>query len=375
MIEIKKDSGIPLYKQIYTTFKKKIESGVIHPGEKIPSELELNKKLKVSRYTIRMALNQLVQEGYLKREGGKGTFVSKPEGNIKRKSLLIGCLLYKADNEMESPIVRHLTSIFSKENALLTIYQIADHGQLENTCYRIIKDGKVDGLIVSSVFSEEDVNLIKNLQNAQIPVVIIGRRIENTKVDWVIVDGIFGSFHLTKYLIECGHEKIILLVNEPPTSVVWDRIAGYKSAFYHFGKEVPEDFIIDCRTTHFENSEIVAYKKIKEILNWSKGKLPTAIFAISDVGAIGVIKALTEEGYKIPDDFSVVGFDNIPVSTHFSLTTVETPFKEMTEIASEILMERIRKNQVIPETPYKKIVKPEVIIRNSVKNLKGGERK
>ncbi|MCD6408438.1 GntR family transcriptional regulator [bacterium] len=372
MIEIKRDSSIPLYKQIYLMFKKKIEKGLLLPGEKIPSELELNKALKVSRYTIRAALNQLVQEGYLKRKDGKGTFVSKPVIKKKKETVLIGVVVYKADNVMESPLLRYLTSVFSKKDVLLTIYQVADHGQLENTCDRILKNGKVDGVIASSVFSEEDVNLIKQLQNSGIPVVILGRRIDNVKVDWIIVDGTFGAYHLTKYLIESGHEKIVLLVNEPPSSVVWDRIAGYKSAFYHFGKEVSEELIVDCGTSHFENSEEMAYRKMKEILKWGKEKKPTAIFAISDAGAIGVIKSLTEDGYKVPDDFSVVGFDNIPLSRHFSLTTVETPFKEMAEIASGIIMERIRKNKIIPETPYKKIVKPKVIIRNSVKKLRGG---
>ncbi|MEM2117382.1 MAG: substrate-binding domain-containing protein, partial [Thermoplasmata archaeon] len=217
-----------------------------------------------------------------------------------------------------------------------------------------------------SIFSEGDNDLIEYLQKHNIVVVSIGRRIDTTNIDWVICDSAYGAYLMTDYLIKMGHKKIMLLINEPHTCVIWDRIIGYKLAHLNSSIEIDESLIIDCNTKFFENSREKAYLKTKEIIEKGE-KLPDAIFCVSDAGAIGVINALREKGYKIPEDVSVCGFDDVPTAEIFDLTTIRNPYEEMSKKGIEIILKNIKTKITIPENPEKIILKPEIIIRNSVK--------
>ncbi|MCM8767832.1 MAG: GntR family transcriptional regulator [Candidatus Omnitrophica bacterium] len=366
IFDIKKDKI--LYKEIAKALKEKILNGKFKVGEKIPSEKQLSKILNVSRHTVREGIEELVKEGYLVKKQGSGTYVKFPESEIEK--CVIGVFVYKADNQTDSPYLKYITTYLSRKNTLLTIYQISDYPELQSLCKKIVNEKFVKGIISLSIFSEGDRDLIEFLQSHQITVVNIGRRIDTANLDWVICDSAYGSFLITKYLIELGHKKIMFLINEPHTCVIWDRLIGYKFAHQYFGIEIDEDLIIDCNTKFFENSKEKAYLKIKEIIKRRKA-LPDAIFCVSDAGAIGVIKGLEEIGYKVPDDISVCGFDDISSAELFNLTTIRNPYEEMSKKAVEIILNNIEKKIFIPENPLKIILKPEIIIRNSVKERRG----
>jgi DNA-binding LacI/PurR family transcriptional regulator len=367
-LRIKKDGEKKVYKEIAEKIRRNIIRGYLKRGDRLPSEIELSKNFGVSRQTLRRAIDELVEEGFIERKHGSGTYITSPKLEKNDKKLLIGILVYKTHDNIPSPQISYFTSFLKKKNCLLTIYQVADYGQLEDACEEIVEDKSVSGIISLSIFSEGDRDLIEYLQKNKIYVLSLGRRIDTAKIDWIIVDSSYGSYKMTEYLIKNGHRKINLLVNEPVSCVIWDRIVGFKLALLNYGIEFDEKFIIDCKTNFFEDSKEKAYKKIKEILK--KGNdLPTAIFSVSDAGAIGAIKALKEEGYKIPEDISICGFDDIPLAEDFNLTTVKTPYYQMTKKAVEIIMENIRKQIIIPEEPKKEIFKPEIVIRGSVKEI------
>ncbi|MCM8802713.1 MAG: GntR family transcriptional regulator, partial [Candidatus Omnitrophica bacterium] len=223
-----------LYKEIAKVLKENILSRKLKVGEKIPSENQLSKILNVSRHTVRLGIEELVREGYLVKKQGQGTFVKLPELELEIEKCLIGVFVYKADEQTDSPYLKYLTTFLSREDILLTIYQISDYPELEGLCRKIINDKFVKGIISLSIFSEGDKDLIEFLQRHQIIVINIGRRIDTTNVDWVICDSAYGSFLMTKYLIETGHKKIMFLINEPHTCVIWDRLIGYKLAHQYF---------------------------------------------------------------------------------------------------------------------------------------------
>ena len=366
--KINRDGEKKVYKEIAEKIRKNIIRGYLKVGDRLPSEIELSKSFGVSRQTLRRAIDDLIKDGFIERKHGSGTYVTSPKIQIKNKKLLIGLLVYKAHDNIPSPQISYFTSFLKKEDCLLTIYQVSDYGQLEDTCEEIVKDKSVSGIISLSIFSEGDRDLIEYLQKNKIYVLSLGRRIDTARIDWIIVDSAYGAYKMTEYLIKKGHKKINLLVNEPVSCGIWDRIVGFKLALINYGIEFDEKFIIDCKTNFFEDSKEKAYKKIKEILK-NGNDLPTAIFSVSDAGAIGTIIALKEEGYKIPDDISVCGFDDTPLAEHFNLTTVKTPYYQMTKKAVEIMIENLRKQIIIPKEPKKEIFEPRIVIRTSVKEI------
>ncbi|HAJ33275.1 MAG TPA: hypothetical protein DCK79_07855, partial [Candidatus Atribacteria bacterium] len=170
------------------------------------------------------------------------------------------------------------------------------------------------------------------------------------------IDDITGGFLATQYLIGLGHKKIGHITGPYNTTAAMDRIKGYKKALQYYGilfnkKYVGEgDFRIKG-----------GYQMMNNYLKLDNP--PTAIFTANDLLAVGAIEAIREKGYDVPNDFSIVGFDDIRLASYLSppLTTIRQPMIEMGYLAIIKLLERIE-NKVSHENIF---IKPELIERKS----------
>ncbi len=153
------------------------------------------------------------------------------------------------------------------------------------------------------------------------------------KIDTVQPDNKGGAAELAKALVGLGHKRFAVLAGPRKLSTVVDRLAGFTEALADHGISLHEDDVVEAAFTRDGG-----YDATKRLLAGRKRKLPTCVFAVTDVMAIGALTALREEGLSVPGDISVAGFDDIPVVRDLApaLTTVRLPLEELGERAMDL---------------------------------------
>ena len=218
----------------------------------------------------------------------------------------------------------------------------------------------VDGVIVVSKIWDKD-NYDK-LINSKIPMVFIDH--EEVNKNCVYTNSYDSIYHAVTYLYEKGHRNIAYIGGELDQIVGKERYEGYVKALEDFNLSIYPRWYLYAEKYSFEN----AYNAVKKLLTSDVPK-PTAIVASGDVMAIGAMKAIKEHGLKVPDDISLIGFDNIRMAAYVSpaLTTIAQSFEDLAKNACELLLTQIKNNNATP----KKIVVPSTLVeRESVKEIK-----
>jgi LacI family transcriptional regulator len=182
--------------------------------------------------------------------------------------------------------------------------------------------------------TKEDLKPFKKLN---IPLLLLDSYFESENLDTVIINNLEGVYKATCYLAELGHIDIGYLHSSVWINNFDQRMAGFKKAINHKGLKLNKNFIF-CLESTIDGS----YKNMFNVLE-NKPKLPTALFADNDIIAFGAIKAMKEFGIKIPQDVSIIGFDDMPFCEMIDppLTTVMVYKQRMGMIALKRLVERI----------------------------------
>lgn len=212
-----------------------------------------------------------------------------------------------------------------------------------------------DGMIVWGTRMSEE--RFAALCQSTIPVVAVARYIKNKPIHAVTVDDYKGGYLGTRHLLELGHRRIGFIGNLHGISSADDRFCGYRKALQEYSVEIDRNLVISA--DFYQES---GYTAMKEILPQHARGL-TAVFAASDLMALGAIKAAIEAGLSIPGDISVVGFDNMPNADLLliPLTTIATPIHELGEKAAIKLLKMMRKEQV----EYHTKLDVELVVRQS----------
>lgn len=222
---------------------------------------------------------------------------------------------------------------------------------------KTLKDKRVAGLIIAPTSMET----YKNVEelNLNIPIVYIGSRSEDKKVNYVVIDNEEASLMATEYLIELGFTDIAYLGGSENTITNKDRLVGYKKALK---KHNLERSVYNMKGSSFRRES--GYKSIVESIK--KGRVPHALVCANDIVALGAIEALEGSGYDVPGDVSVIGFDDIAyASLHkINLTTIAQPKYKIGSMAAEIVLEKINEKEVQGK---KIILEPTLIKRGTCK--------
>lgn len=202
---------------------------------------------------------------------------------------------------------------------------------------------------------------LERLHNEGIPLVIVDRYFPDLPFSYVVSDNYNGAKAAVEYLIENGHKKIACIQGLLNTRVNDDRVRGYKDAHIKHGLTIDETLIVGDSF-----GEKNGYIGAKLILSRSS---PTAIFAASNLIALGSLRAISEEGFKIPDDISIISFDDQPYTEYLAtpLTTIAQPHSEMGQIAVKLIIEQIESKGNF--NPVKLKLPTKLIKRKSVKRL------
>ncbi|OBX08067.1 substrate-binding domain-containing protein [Gallibacterium genomosp. 3] len=217
---------------------------------------------------------------------------------------------------------------------------------------------QVDGLLL--MYSDSRHSIVKQL-NVQLPMVIMDWWPTALNADRIYENSESGAYLATKTLIEQGHQKIAIITGKLDKSLAHNRLIGYKKALQDANLTVHPEWIIE---SHFDfEGGVEGMKKLLQCTD-----RPTAIFACSDTIAVGVYQVAWQHGLRIPEDLSVIGYDNIMLSQYLTppLTTIHQPKAELGELAVETLLQRIKS----PQQEYKTLMlEPQLIWRQSIKKL------
>jgi LacI family transcriptional regulator len=213
--------------------------------------------------------------------------------------------------------------------------------------------GFVDGIIIQS--SAADEVLLAQLKDSDVPFVMAGRPLTNSNVSYVDVDNVTGAHNAVRHLVHLGRRRIGTITGPLITSPGSDRFEGYKKAL--------EDSNIDfdgALFTEGDFSESSGYFNARQLLAHG----PDALFVASDIMAIGALRAIRESGLAVPEDISIVSFDDLPAATQASppLTTIRQPIQQMGVNLVETLLDIIE-NGPIP--PRRTVFTTELVIRES----------
>lgn len=335
---LNKNSKKPLYKQLKEIIKEKIKKELYSVGHVIPTEQELCAKYGVSRHTVREAVSELVNDGFVERIQGKGTVViSKQEINNIANS--VGIIVPYLDDSFISKIVVGVEKIINDSKYKLIFANTDNDENAQKNYIRQLKNDNISGLIIFPVENEFEDEEIKKLDNEGVPFVLIDRIIENIEANYVIVNNAGGAYKAVDYLINHGHRRIGFVSHSSwNTSTVRARYKGYQRALQEYNIPLKEKYILTYDINSDEMDTKEALDKIKKYLTGDKS--PTAVFCVNDYIAIDILNSCRELNIDIPGDLSVIGFDNNDILSRFNiqLTTVDQPKKKIGEKAAEILL-------------------------------------
>jgi len=249
-----------------------------------------------------------------------------------------------------------LLSIYLEKIHYTCMFHILDFDNEKNQVIpRMVQDKKVDGVILLGQLSKE---FVKGIVQTNIPLVFLDFYYDKVNVDSVNTDNFFGTYEITNNLIEKGHKNIAFVGNLNLTSSIQDRFLGYYKSILEYKLHFNNNWIISDRTDDNEWIDIILPED-----------MPTAFVCNCDKTALILIKKLKKIGYSIPEDYSVVGFDDSihSVQSNPSISTVRVDLEEMARVTVKMISKKI--NDV--DTQYGRVmIKGQLIMRDSVKNIK-----
>jgi LacI family transcriptional regulator len=275
-----------------------------------------------------------------------------------KQTKTIGLIICDITNPFYPEIIKGAEDYANKHNLNIFLCNSDYDLERQKNYLNVLTGKKVDGIIISPT-GENNNEVADFLMQNEIPFVLIDIKPEmKVKTNCVYTDNEYGTYIGVSHLIKLGHKKIAL-INGPHTSPCRQMIKGYLKALNKANIPVNEKHMIVC------NLKIEGgYRAVRDLLKLEKEEIPTAAIFISDITALGAYEALHEANLKIPEDFSIVGFDDIPGSKYFSppLTTIDQPKYELGEFAMKLLVNQLNNNNW--EHKHIKIL-PKLIIRGS----------
>lgn len=201
---------------------------------------------------------------------------------------------------------------------------------------RATQRGRADGLLLCSTPLTDE--RARQLQSADLPVVLVDSA--HPDFDSVSVNNRAGGQAATQHLLDQGYERIAHIAPNPISVPGLERRAGYEDALREAGLDVDERLIVtsDEAEQHGFTRE-AGYDAMQELLR--RPQRPDAVFAASDVQALGALRALREAGLRVPEDVALIGFDDIRTSAYVGLSTMSQPMYEMGKVATDKLLKRI----------------------------------
>jgi LacI family transcriptional regulator len=270
-------------------------------------------------------------------------------------SQVIGLLVHDVGTSYIGEIIRGIDAELASAQYDLLLYTTHRRKTKESAHVVTLTRGMADGLLL--VLPRDPGAYLETLRQHRFPHVLIDHRGGDEEAPAVAAANWQGAYNATEYLAELGHRRIGFITGAMDQICAQDRLAGYETALADYGITFDPELVYDG-----DFFQPLGYAGACTLLGLAQP--PTAIFASNDVSAFGVMEAVREHGLRIPNDVSVLGFDDIPQAAHVhpALTTVRQPLEEMGRTATRMLLERIQD----PQLPVKRVELPtKLVLRQS----------
>ncbi|HVO44164.1 MAG TPA: GntR family transcriptional regulator [Aggregatilineales bacterium] len=349
-IVISHNSVVSLHIQLHNQLRQLILSGRWPHGSRIPSETQFAEHLRLSRSTVRLALQQAEIEGLIERTAGRGTFVA-----------------YVPSKERRNRLIAFVTSDFDAENHLLIMngaegeakargYQLifsrARTVQEEADILKRLQENSAAGLILWPNAAHSHPTYAGGSPPFHLPMVLVDRKIHGFECDCVTSDNYGGAQALMRHLIELGHRSVVFLSHhEMDVSTVKERYRAYRDVSLEAGQIPADPWLIDqpgrepgvsAVLRSSVDSHSADLQTIKRYMLNAQPP-PTAIFAVNDYVAILAMRAMKLLSLQIPDAVSIAGFDGTDLAAQLEVplsTVAQDPFT-IGKRATQILVDRI----------------------------------
>ncbi|HEX2981538.1 MAG TPA: LacI family DNA-binding transcriptional regulator [Anaerolineaceae bacterium] len=247
----------------------------------------------------------------------------------------IGLIVPDNSNPFFAEILHTIENIGFTNGYSVILCNSANDPQKEAAYINVLHAKQVDGLIFISTSHSSETLAMLGQQNE--PTVIVDRDIALEGVDVVLVDNVAGGAEATRHLIELGHTRIACLTGPSLLTPSAGRVRGFYQAMAQAGLPVNAEYVIEGDFL-FQSGE-TALQKLMAL-----PEPPSALFACNDMMALGALQALGKLGLTCPRDLSIVGFDDIPLTTILTpaLTTVAQPIEDIAAVSVNLLMNRIQ---------------------------------
>ncbi|WP_404330149.1 GntR family transcriptional regulator [Mesobacillus maritimus] len=365
------------YGKVKNWIKSNILDGTFVPKQKIPSETELMEQFSFSRHTIRLALGELVSEGWLYKEQGAGTYVSERTDNdittsntTNKKSIAI-IVTYISDYIFPS-IIRGAESVLSQEGYQVSLFSTNNDHDNERKILETIIEQKFDGVIVEptkSAISNPNIIYYLNLEALNIPYVMINAAYDELEPISVVLDDEKGGYIQTEHLIGLGHRNILGFFKTDDLQGL-KRMKGYLKAQRENRVPINPKSIV----TYTTDDKVSKPVEVLENIIKESTEIPTGIVCYNDQLAMKLIDVLRQNNLRVPDDISIIGFDDSFFAdiSEVKLTTVRHPKSELGEVAAKKIIELIKNknNQNANDKNYESFLfEPVIVHRSSTKEI------
>lgn len=289
-----------------------------------------------------------------------------------KRSNIVGVMVFDITDPFCTPILRGLENSLYQSNYLSFLADAHNEPHRFERYLEMFLDRRVEGLIVIANWLVTDIKILADLADRQMPTVVTGRAFETDTVSTVSVDNEGGASLALEHLYRLGHREIAFLRGPKALSSSGQRWRGIKIFAQSVGLSLDAKRIAELPQSLDPNSSFEAGAQLTtELLR--RGKSFSALIAYDDVTALGAIRALKKKGLRVPEDCSVVGFDDVAQASLSapSLTTIRQPMEAMGSLSVGIVLEAISAAQQKREIPVvRRKIAAELVVRESSRALK-----
>lgn len=244
-----------------------------------------------------------------------------------------------------------------QENCYVILEMLDNVYQKELETPKLLQGDKIDGLLILGSIQTRYLQMLR--KKCRVPVVYMDFYNKQLQGDCVISNNFYGAYHMTNYLFDMGHTKIGFVGTILATESIMDRYLGYMKSLMEHGAEIRENWVLRDR----EGNSAYCFDTIP-----LPGELPTAFVCNSDLTASRMVKSLREAGYRVPEDVSLVGYDDwlYPGLCDVPITTYSVNMTRMAKAGIGLLVRRIGGDSSRCDM---QIIEGDIVIRDSVKRL------
>nr|WP_256522459.1 GntR family transcriptional regulator [Halobacillus sp. A5] len=339
--------------------KSKILSGEYDIGERIPTESALREIYSVSRQTVRKAILELSNEGFLKSEKGSGTYVSnqyQSKSSGKSNNKTIGVITTYISDYIFPSIIRGIEGRLNEENYSLLLASTNNDVEQERKALEMMLSFGVDGLIVEPTKSNlynPNIAYYLSFKEQDVPFTMINAYYEELEVPFFCLDDVKSSYIATKELISKGHTQIGLISKKDDLQGKY-RMKGYIKALGEAKLRFQPEHVLSFDT----ETKLDLYANLKKFLTENRDEL-TAIVCYNDEVGLEVVNVCRQLGISIPDELSIIGQDNsyIARNANIKLTTLTHPQEQMGREAADWVIKKLKGSRdLLNQTYYQPVL-------------------